>query len=119
MTRLAAIQALLYRLAEAALLAWRQDRVFRGAVIGMGVTLAVLLGRPGASNQDHVLPPLDTSTARMPALPNPVGGVGVRPAQAPSDPVPKIAPGRSLEDLKISPVPNADRFGTVTSGKHP
>ena len=118
MTRLAAVQALLHRLAEAALLAWRQDRVFRGAVIGMGVTLAVLVS-PGTLSQDHALPPLDTSAAGMPALSNPVGGVGVRPAQAPSDPVPKIAPGRSLEDLKISPVPNVDRFGTVTSGKHP
>jgi hypothetical protein len=119
MTRLAAAQALLYRLAEAALLAWRQDKVFRGAVIGMGVTLAVLVARLETPSQDHALPPLDTSTAGMPALSNPVGGVGVRPAQALSDPVPKIAPGRSLEDLKISPVPNGDRFGTVTSGKHP
>jgi hypothetical protein len=119
MTRLAAAQALLSRLAEAALLAWRQDRVFRGAVIGMGITLAVLLGRPGTSNQDRALPPLDTSSAGMPALSNPVGGIAARPAQGPSDPVPKIAPGHSLEDLKISPVPNGDRFGTVTSGKHP
>ncbi len=74
MTRLAAAQGLLTRLVDAALSAWRQDRVFRGAVIGMGVTLAVLVLRPGVSRQDQALSPLNSSSAGMPALLNPAGG---------------------------------------------
>jgi len=48
-TTLAAARSILQRLVEAVPDTWRQDRVFRGAVIGAGVTLAVLLVRPGAS----------------------------------------------------------------------
>lgn len=123
MTRLAAAQGLVYRLAEAAPVAWRQDRVFRYAVIGMGVTLAVLVIRPGASNQDRALPPLNTSSAGMPALLDPAGGgSGMRPPQAPPPPqpeVPKIAPGHPLGDITVAPGPDGDRFGSVTPGKHP
>lgn len=120
MTKLAAAQGLFYRLVETAPVAWRQDRVFRGAVIGMGVTLAVLAVRPGASRQDQPLPPLDTPSAGMPALLNPVaGGSSGRPPQGPPDQVPKIAPGHPLGDITVAPVPDGDRFGTVTPGRHP
>jgi hypothetical protein len=119
MIRLAAVQAGLRRLAEATLLAWRQDRVFRGAVIGMGITLAVLLGRSGITSQDRVLPPLETSAAGTSALPNPIGGIAVRPAQAPPDSVPKIAPDHPLGEITITPVPSSDRFGTIKPRKAP
>ena len=79
MSRLAAGQGLLTRLAEAAASAWRQDMVFRGAVIGMGVILAVFVLRPGVSRYDRVLPPLETSSAGMPVLLNPAGRGAVRP----------------------------------------
>ena len=114
MSRLADAHVLLSRLAQAAPLAWRQDRLFRGAVIGMGGTLAVFLLRPGASHQDRTLPPLDVSPA-TPALLSPAGGAAL-PAQGPSGPVPKIAPGHPLEDVTIAPAPDNDRFGTVTPG---
>ena len=116
MSRLADAQALLTRLAQAAPLAWRQDRLFRGAVIGMGVTLAVFLLRPGASHQDRTLPPLDVSPA-TPALFSPAGGAAL-PAQGSNGPVPKIAPGHPLGDVTVAPTPDNDRFGTVTPG-HP
>lgn len=119
MTKLATAQGLFRRLAGAAPIAWRQDRVFRGAVIGMGVTLAVLLMRPGTSGQDRVLPPLDTSPAGMPALLNLGGGGGGRPAQAPPDQVPRIAPGHPLDAVTVAPAPDGDRFGTVSPGRPP
>ncbi len=121
MTRLTAAQGLFSRLAGAALFAWRQDRVFRGAVIGMGITLAVMLIRPGMSRQDRVLPPLDSSSAGMPALVYPVGGGAVLPAQGLPGPVPKIAPGHPLGDVTVAPAPTSDgdRFGTVAPGHHP
>ena len=115
MNRLADAQALLTHLAQAAPLAWRQDRLFRGAVIGMGVTLAVFLLRPGASHQDRTLPPLDVSPT-TPALFSPAGGSAALPAQGPSGPVPKIAPGHPLGDVTVAPAPDNDRFGTVTPG---
>ena len=65
MTKLATAQGLFHRLVEAAPVAWRQDRVFRGAVVGMAVTLAVLVLRPGASHRNRPLPPLDTPSAGM------------------------------------------------------
>jgi len=121
MTRLTVAQGVFYRLAGAASLAWRQDKVFRGAVIGMGITLAVLVLRPGVSHQDRVLPPLDTSSAGMPALPNPAGGHMTSPAQELIGQVSKIAPGHSLGDVTITPAPTSDgdHFGTVTPGHHP
>ena len=121
MTRLAAAQGLFQRLASAASIAWRQDRVFRGAVIGMGVTLAVLVLRPGGSHQDRMLPPLGTSSVGMPALLNPTGGSMALPAQGPAGQVPKIAPGHPLGDVTVVPAPTSDgdHFGTVTPGKNP
>ena len=121
MTKLIAARSLFQQLASAAPFAWRQDRVFRGAVIGMGVTLVVLVLRPGGSHQDRALPPLGTSSVGMPALLNPAGGSIVLPAQRPAGQVLKITPGHPLGDVTFAPVPTSDgdHFGTVTPGKNP
>ncbi len=121
MTNLAAVRNILQHLAEAVPDTWRQDRVFRGAVIGAGVTLAILLVRPGASHQDRQLPPLSTLPAGIPAIPLPVVRGAAPATQIPAPPaeVQKIAPGHPLGDVTVVPAPNGDRFGTVNSGKHP
>ena len=116
MTRLAAAQNVLGRLAEAASWAWRQDRVFRGAVIGAGVTLAVWLVRPTPSVSDRPLPPLGTLPAPGLAIPGTIGAGAMSQAQPPGE-VPKIAPGRPLGDAAIVPAPDGDHFGTFTPGK--
>ena len=116
MTRLAAAQGVLGRLAKAASWAWRQDRVFRGAVIGMGVTLAIWLIRPAPSVPDGALPPLGTLPAAGLAIPGTIGAGAMSQAQPPGD-VPRIAPGRPLGDAVVAPAPDGDRFGTFIPGK--
>jgi len=122
MTTLATARGVLQQLAEAVPVTWRQDRVFRGAVIGAGVTLAVLLVRPGASRQDRPLPPLSTFPAGMPAIPDPLmrGAALPTPLQPTTPPaeVLKIAPGQPLGDVTVAPAPNTDRFGTFKLEKH-
>jgi len=117
---LATTRNILQRLAEAVPDTWRQDRVFRGAVIGTGVTLAVLLVRPGASRQDRPLPPLSTLPAGIPAIPVPVVRGAPLPTQTPTPPaeVQKIAPGHPLGDVTVAPTPGSDRFGTFKPEKH-
>ena len=125
MTNLAAARSILQRLAEAVPDTWRQDRVFRGAVIGAGVALAVLVVRPGATRQDRQLPPLSTLPAGLPAIPAssfPMPGAAPQTHTQPpalSAEVPRIAPGHSLGDVTVAPVPDSDRFGTFKSEKHP
>ena len=127
MTALTTARSVLQRLAEAIPDTWRQDRVFRGAVIGAGVTLAVLLVRPGATPQNKQLPPLSTFPASLPAIPAsnfPMPGatpLTQTHTQAPTPPaeVPKIAPGHPLGDVTVAPVPDSDRFGTFKPEKHP
>lgn len=116
MTRLAAAQGVLGRLMDAASWAWRQDRVFRGAVIGAGVTLAVWLVRPAPSVPDRALPPLGALPATGLAIPGTNGSGALSQAQ-PLDKVPRIAPSRSLDDATVTPAPDGDRFGTVSPGK--
>ena len=119
MTMLAAARGLFYRLADAAPVAWREDQLFRSAVIGAGITLAVFLVRPGVSQPGRQLPPLDTLSTGMPAVLSPVGRGMVVPTQMPPAEVPKIAPGHSLGDVMVVPTPGNDRFGTFKPGKHP
>ena len=119
MTMLVAVRGLFYRLADAAPVAWREDRLFRGAVIGAGITLAVFLMRPGVSRQERQLPPLDTSSAGMPAVLSPSGRDLAASTQRPPAEVPKIAPGHFLDDVTVVPMPNGDRFGTFKPGSHP
>ncbi len=116
MTRLAAAQSVLGHLMDAASWAWRQDRVFRGAVIGAGVTLAVWLIRPVPSVPDRALPPLGTLPAPGLAVPGTIGAGAMSQAQPPGE-VPRIAPGLPLGDATVVPTPDGDRFGTFTPGK--
>lgn len=116
MTRLAAAQSVLGRLMDAASWAWRQDRVFRGAVIGAGVTLAVWLIRPVPSVPDRALPPLGALPAAGLPIPGTIGAGAMSQAPRPGE-VPKIAPGRPLGDAAVVPAPDGDRFGTFTPGK--
>ena len=116
MTWLAAAQGVFGRVAEAASWAWRQDRVFRGAVIGAGLTLAVWLIRPVPSVPDRALPPLGALPAAGLPIPGTIGTGAMLQAQPPGE-VPKIAPGRPLGDAAVVPAPDGDRFGTFTPGK--
>jgi len=118
-TTLATAKSILQNLIEAVPVTWRQDRVFRGAVVGAGVTLAVLLVRPEASHQDRQLPPLNTLPVGMPATLSPVVRDTAPPTQRPLAEVPKIAPGQPLGDVTVVPAPNGDRFGTFKPEKHP
>ncbi len=119
MTPLATARSVLRRLADAIPAAWQEDRVFRYAAIGAGITLAVLVIRPGASRQDVQLPPLQSPTAGMPALMTPAG-LGMGPAAPmPLSAVQKIAPGRPLGDVSGAPALDGDRFGTFKPGNHP
>ncbi len=119
MSTLATARGVLQRLADAVPIAWHEDRVFRYAAIGAGITLAVLVIRPGASRQDMRLPPLGSPSTGMPALVSPAG-LGVAPvAPMPPITVQKITPGRPLGDVTGVPAPDSDRFGTFNPGKHP
>lgn len=118
----ATLQRLVQRLLEAMPVAWRYDPLFRGASIGAGVTLALLLLRlvgphnPALERPTTTLryvPGVGVQTLSGPGIP------GVPAAPPPLGPVPKIAPGHPLSDVTVSPVPNTDHFGTFTPGKHP
>ena len=108
----------LERLAEAAPVAWRHDLVFRGAAIGSGVTLAVLLLHLVGPHA----PDLDAPTVHYDAQTRSTW-IGPRNATVPPTPlvpdVPKIAPGQPLSNVTVSPAPSTDRFGTFTPGRHP
>lgn len=119
MTALATAQGLFQRFVAAAPVAWRQDRLFQGAVIGVGVTLAVLLVRPDASRQETQLPPLGTPTVGLPAVLSPAGSGTTPLPQTPPAEVPKIAPGHALDDVTVVPTPDGDRFGTFKPGRQP
>jgi hypothetical protein len=112
-----ALARVFQRLVEAAPVAWRHDPLFRGATIGAGVALAVLLLRIAGPHN----PELDAPATTLRYLP----GVGVQTVhgaasapQLPTD-LPKIAPGHPLSDVTVIPTPDSDRFGTFTPGKHP
>lgn len=117
-----ALQRLLQRLVEAASAAWWHDPLFRGAVIGAGITLALVLL--------HMVGPHDPALDRPGATLRYVPGMGVQTGSGPDSPsvprtqalpadVPKIAPGHALSEATIIPTPNTDRFGTFTPGKRP
>ena len=118
MTLLATTKDLFHRLVEAAPVVWRQDRVFRGAAIGAGVTGALLLLRLTGPQMPELQSPSHTAGVPASAVPYPPGqGVGSPPeAQRPAN-VPKIAPEHSLGDVTV--VPGSDRFGTVKLRKPP
>jgi hypothetical protein len=109
-----ALHHLLLRLAEAAPVAWRQDKLFRGAAIGAGVTFALVLFRLAGPHN----PALDAPGRTIRAVP---GSSMPTLSSAPPPPeMPKIAPGHPLDAATaiVTPVPDSDRFGTFTSGQH-
>ena len=116
-----ALSRLLQRLAEAAPVAWRHDPLFRGASIGAGVTLALLLLRlVGPHDPDLDAPTIHYDPATRSTWVGPRSET-VRPQSpaSPSGDVPKIAPGQPLNSVTPVPVPNSDHFGTFNPGKHP
>jgi hypothetical protein len=101
-------------MAEASPVAWRQDKLFRGAAIGAVVTFfaLVLFRIEGPHN-----PALDAPSRTIRAMP----GASTRTLlSAPPTEMPKIAPGHPLDAATaiVTPVPDSDRFGTFTSGQH-
>lgn len=118
MTARAAVQDVLHRLADAAPAAWRYDPVFRGAAVAAGITLALFLLRVAGPRAPELEPQTLTYTpsAVREVVPRP--GTAPPAAQPPAD-VPKIAPGRPLSDVAITPTPSTDRFGTFKPGPRP
>jgi hypothetical protein len=116
------VQGAVRRLAEAVPVAWRHDPLFRGAAIGAGVTLALLLLRIVGPHDPELDAPATMSRylpgTGVPALSGP-GLRGVPQAPAPPANMPKIAPGHPLGDATVVPTPDSDRFGTFVPGKHP
>jgi hypothetical protein len=113
-------QGLVQRLVEAAPIAWRHDLLFRGATIGAGVTLALLLFRMAGPHAPELEPPMLRPMASA-GLSRRIGPSleGKPLASAPPVDVPKIAPGHGLGDVTVTPTPNGDHFGTFTPGKLP
>jgi hypothetical protein len=106
MTARTVAQDLLQRLLYAAPVAWRQDRIFRFATIGAGITGLLLVLRL-IGPHDFTPRPVatDPGPASVPTLS--ASGLPVSPT------VPKIAPGHALSDVVIAPAPEGDRFGTA------
>ncbi len=116
MTARTVAQHLLQRLLFAAPLAWRQDRIFRFATIGAGVTGLLLLLRL-VGPHDGALQPVatDLGPTGVPTLS--ASGLPPSPTLAPAM-VPKIAPGHALGDVIIAPAPEGDRFGTAPPSRN-
>ena len=116
MTTFATVQNLLQRLTEAIPMAWQEDRLFRGAAIGVGVTGAVLLlrlsGPPAPDRPGQATPVVPAGVL---ALPDQAGA----PARSSPVKTPQIAPGRSLNDVTVAPSLDTDRFGTFKPGNRP
>jgi hypothetical protein len=117
MTILTSAQERLQRLMDATPTAWRQDRVFRGAIIGLAITGALLVLRLVGPQAPQLQPPGLLTPAAVPALPTHAGGLSA--SQPPPFEVPRITPGHSLDDVTVIPMPNNDRFGTFKPGKYP
>jgi hypothetical protein len=111
MTARTVAQDLLQRLLYAAPIAWRQDRIFRFAAIGAGVTGVLLMLRI-VGPHDPTLRPVatDLGPTGVPTLS--ASGLASSPALPPAT-MPKIAPGHALGDVIIAPAPEGDRFGTA------
>ncbi len=111
MTARALAQDLLQRLLYAAPVAWRQDRIFRFATIGAGITGLLLVVRMIGP---HDVTPLPVATDPGPASVPTLSASGLpRSPAVPSATVPKIAPGHALDDVIIAPALEGDRFGTA------
>jgi hypothetical protein len=111
MTARTVAQDVLQRLLYAAPIAWRQDRIFRFATIGAGVTGLLLVLRL-LGPHDPTLRPVATDPAPTGVPTLSASGLALSPASPPAA-VPKIAPGHALGDVIIAPAPEGDRFGTA------
>jgi hypothetical protein len=107
------LRSWLYRLAASVSSAWHYDRVFRWVVIGAGVSLTVFVLRPKdpATSRPTASAPTSSVSANLgPTYGASAAGTPLAPPVAPAPP--KIAPGRSLDGVTITPAPT-DGFGTV------
>ena len=116
---LSALRQKLVRLLRAAPVAWRHDPIFRYAATGAAVALVVLLARLGGNDPDRSPGPSRATVPAPAALGDSYRAAGEIPSPitasaAPPAPVPTIAPGRTLDGVRIEPAP-ADRFGIAPS----
>jgi hypothetical protein len=119
MSTVAATRTWLRRMVAAAPAAWYHDRVFRWAAIGAGIALVLFVLRLAESPTPHTQVSAPGSSA--PAIPAPTYGAsaaGSSLAPPVSTALPKIAPGRSLDGVTITPSPEHDRFGTLPLATH-
>jgi len=95
--------------------AWHYDPVFRWATIGAAIAIAVFLLRLSEPPAPHSQTPAPASFV----LTEPGSAYGTSAAGAPPAPVmvPKIAPGRSLAGMTVTPAPE-DQFGTAPPANH-
>jgi hypothetical protein len=113
MSAVVTLRSWLYRLAASVPSAWHYDRVFRWMVIGAGVSLTVFVLR--LMDPPAPRPIASAPTSSVPAnLGSTYGATAAEalPVHPPS--LPKIAPGRPLDAVTITPAPT-DGFGTVPS----
>jgi hypothetical protein len=118
MNMVATSRAWLRRMTAAAPSTWHYDRVFRWSAIGAGVALAAfvlqLIGDP-APHESSSVPAASVPTSLGPFY---GAAAGSSPAPSVSTVVPKIAPGRSLDGVAITPTPERDPFGTAPPATH-
>ena len=117
MTAVAATRIWLRRLATSVPAAWHYDPVFRWAAIGAGVALALFVLRLTAPPARLGLSSVPGSA--VPANPGPTYGAAATGSLPVSPARPKIAPGRSLDGVTITPAPEHDRFGTMPPASRP
>jgi hypothetical protein len=123
MSAVAAARAWLRRMAAAAPSAWHYDPVFRWSAIGAGVALALFVLRLADSPAPNGVSPVPGTS--VPTSLGPSYGAAAGSSLAPPGSIttprpaaPKIAPGRSLDGVTITPGPERDPFGTVPSATH-
>lgn len=107
------------RLAAAAPGAFRHDPVFRYAAIGAIVSLLVVVARlTGGLEQTGPRAPEPPTSGALGSRYGERRAPGPAPA-APPSPAPSIAPGRTLDGIRIAPetAAPADRFGTLPAPK--
>jgi hypothetical protein len=116
MSAIAAARAWLRRMAAAAPSAWHYDPVFRWSAIGAGGALALFVLRLADSPAPNGASPVPGT-----AVPTTLGssyGLATGPSLAPQTSPPKIAPGRPLDGVTITPTPERDPFGTAPPSTH-
>ena len=118
MNKVAAAHAWLRRLAAAAPSAWHYDPVFRWSAIGAGVALALFILRLADSPAPHGSSPVPAASVPASLGSSYGAAAGSSPAPPVSTVVPKIAPGRSLDGVAITPTPERDPFGTAPPASH-